>query len=330
MLSTIFTVLLTILKIIGIILLLILSLILLILLVSIHYDFEVDVPEEGDMKETLKVGAGISWFLVLLKATASLLGTKLSYEVNVLGKTILGNDPEYLKQKEEKARKKEEKKAAREKKDQPGEPPVPPDDESIPEQVVSDEGESIPEQVISDEGEPETDGSVSVPEEVLPEYSPTKTPSTAEAGKGEDVKEKENKTPLSEKLESLSNKIGEVNNKIEEGKKFLDEYQVIRLAGIAKDALIKLLKHLLPRRIKGWILYGFSDPATTGYVEALAKVFYPAYYRNFSLEPDFMEARFAGQCQGKGRIRLGYLLWILITLLVKKEVRKLIRFILKK
>ncbi len=369
MLSTILSVLLLILKIIGIILLVVLGLILLILLVPIRYNFELSAPEGQDLKEHFSAGAGVKWFLVLIRARISCLGTKINYEVKILGKTILGNDPAFLKKKEEKARKKEA--SARKKEEES--PELPPTDQSGPENTETEDADSVeseaavtgavimetestesdPAEVQSTESDLEqTESADSEPSatgtgETEAEYSPTRTPTYPEELKGQATEEKggekkEEKKKKKEKKEktkqkegeekrktSITDKIEAVKNKITEGRQFMDEYQVISLIGIAKDALIRLLKHLLPRRIKGWIRYGFDDPSATGYVAAVSALFYPSYHRNFSLEADFQEACFAGECHGKGRIRLGYLLWILITLLLKKEVRKLIRFILK-
>jgi len=358
LLSTILSVLLLILKIIGIILLVILGLILLILLVPIRYNFEVSAPEGADLKENFSAGAGISWFLFLIRARLNCVGTRLNYEVKLLGFTILGNDPVFLQKKEEKARKKEAKKEAEkaaekeaskvDEKEAGGSPEVPvPVPEETDGPLPEEQKPSLTD--ISDSDSPGSDlpatGDSDLEKEEA-DYSPARTPSFPEEEKGQSPgkKEKKKKKKKEEKdaekkkkkdesssqpKSSLRDKLESLKNKIDEGIKFLDEYQVIALVRIAWDALIRLLKHLLPRRIQGWIRYGFEDPSATGYVAAASSLFYPSYHRNFSLEADFREACFAGNCHGKGRIRLGYLLWILITLLLKKEVRKLIRFILK-
>ena len=54
-------------------------------------------------------------------------------------------------------------------------------------------------------------------------------------------------------------------------------------------------------------------------------MFYPKYGENFSLYPDFERKVFAAQCEGKGRIRLGYILVLVVSILREKSVRIMIK-----
>ena len=146
----------------------------------------------------------------------------------------------------------------------------------------------------------------------------------------------EEKPSISERLSAVGEKISAIGTKVSEGmekagnlRDTLEEYQIMELLEIGKNTLLSVLHHILPYYLKGWIRYGFDDPSLTGYVAGLGAVFYPRYYKNFSLEPDFQRVCFAGYCKGKGRIRLGFFLITLIRLLLKKEVRRLLHLLLK-
>ena len=89
--------------------------------------------------------------------------------------------------------------------------------------------------------------------------------------------------------------------------------------------MIRFFKHVLPQKLRGTITFGCSDPADTGYVTGIAAVFYPKYGESFSLYPDFERKVFAAQCEGKGRIRLGYILVLVVSILREKSVRTMIK-----
>lgn len=66
----------------------------------------------------------------------------------------------------------------------------------------------------------------------------------------------------------------------------------------------KLIRHILPKKIKGHITFGFDDPYTTGQVLTGAALFYPVYRDNFTLQPVFDQQIIEGEVTFKGRIRL--------------------------
>ena len=49
------------------------------------------------------------------------------------------------------------------------------------------------------------------------------------------------------------------------------------------------------------------------------------YGESYSLFPDFDGKVFAAQCEGKGRIRLGYILVLVVSILREKSVRTMIK-----
>ncbi len=83
-----------------------------------------------------------------------------------------------------------------------------------------------------------------------------------------------------------------------------------------------VIRHILPVKIKGKIVFGFEDPATTGYLAGMAGIFYPIYQKHFQLIPVFHEKILEGNIKFRGRICLGYVLLHGWKIYRKEEIRK--------
>ena len=81
----------------------------------------------------------------------------------------------------------------------------------------------------------------------------------------------------------------------------------------------------LPGKLEGNIAFGTGNPEYTGYITGIAAVFYPKYGEHFSLYPDFERKMFEAKCRGRGRIRLGYMLVLAVSILKEKSVRTMIK-----
>ncbi|MBP3880135.1 MAG: hypothetical protein J6D46_07460, partial [Lachnospiraceae bacterium] len=98
-----------------------------------------------------------------------------------------------------------------------------------------------------------------------------------------------------EKLDAILRKIGKIFRKIGAFSDFLfDEKVQTFLSGIM-GMLKKLIGHVLPRKLKGYVRFGLDDPGRTGRVLAAVAPFYPKYGKTFSLEPDFEELVLEGK-----------------------------------
>lgn len=87
----------------------------------------------------------------------------------------------------------------------------------------------------------------------------------------------------------------------------------------------KVLKHILPKKVRINAVFGFEDPSYTGQVLGAAAMLYPVYKDNIKLHPDFEQAIFQGDFYLKGRIRLGTLFVHGVKLLLNKNVRRMIK-----
>lgn len=93
------------------------------------------------------------------------------------------------------------------------------------------------------------------------------------------------------------------------------------LAGCLKD----VLTHVLPRKGRLQLTFGFEDPYSTGQVLALVSPFYPLYGRFAALNPVFDRPVLEGSGDVRGRIRLFSLLVIGLRIWRNKEAWKMIR-----
>ncbi|GLC82934.1 DUF2953 domain-containing protein [Lacrimispora brassicae] len=87
----------------------------------------------------------------------------------------------------------------------------------------------------------------------------------------------------------------------------------------------KLLRHILPRKGKGNITFGFDDPYLTGQVLTYASVVYPLCYKHLNLYPVFDRTVFTAEGRFRGRIRMGTVLLIGSRMLLDRNFRHLLK-----
>lgn len=311
-------VLLIILKIIGIILLLALFLIFLILTVPIRYSFQMEKKETASFQGRVKV----TWFFALLYVKVSYIESVFDYRVRLAGYQILGNQEDFLKRKEEKEKRKQEKKKKQKEtaKDKIGKNQSKEDTsqkenkeeeplfiQSLPNNEMETKVSS--KKIISDESKSESE-------------KKQKTSSKNKQKKGFFVRGKKLFFSIGKSFASLRNNVTSIRN-------LYEEYHGEELLRLAKNSIIRMARHILPRKIKGTLRFGFDDPATTGMMTGIAAIFYPKYQNTFCLEPDFQDSCFEGNCAGRGRIHPGFFLILMIQLLLNNDVRKCIKLALK-
>ena len=166
----------------------------------------------------------------------------------------------------------------------------------------------------------------------------SETPKSEEKAKNE-IKEEDSKNKKEKnkkkgkkdkkpKKESFLKKIKGKIKSLKEAKANLDKLPWREWLELGKDILIRFLKHVLPRKLEGSIAFGTGDPEYTGYITGIAAIFYPKYGEHFSLYPDFERKMFEAKCKGRGRIRPGYMLVLVVSILKEKSVRTMIKNII--
>jgi hypothetical protein len=85
----------------------------------------------------------------------------------------------------------------------------------------------------------------------------------------------------------------------------------------------KLLKHILPTKLKSELIIGTGDPYSTGQLLSIISFFYGFYKDKVSVVPDFENNRFEGKHYARGRIRAATVLFIACRLLIDKRFKYL-------
>lgn len=100
---------------------------------------------------------------------------------------------------------------------------------------------------------------------------------------------------------------------------FREAFRVIRTEGKA------ILKHILPRRIRGYVKFGLSDPASTGQVLGVLGMFYPVLPKKLSVIPDFENTGLEADVRLRGHVFLIVLLVHGLRIYRDKYVKKVIK-----
>ncbi len=109
---------------------------------------------------------------------------------------------------------------------------------------------------------------------------------------------------LSAKYDFIAAKYEKIRKELRFWKKYIDdEHNRIAFTYI-KNKLVKLLKKIAPRRIKGFLHFGFDDPATTGQILVYLSLIYPVIPRDLNIEPGFEDTDIYGNLDIKGYVRL--------------------------
>ena len=298
-------VLLLILKIIGIMILSVLGLILLvlalILFVPVFYRIRViHNPEKTQVK------ARISFLFPLLLVTVQYL-KKLSYKLRVFGIALLDSDkPKKVKNK--KAKKPKNKKKRKEKN------PVTP--EPVPE-TVAEPVASVETQATEQEA-----ASPSVTEPIAENSKPKQEQKKEKKNILEKIKGKIQK--IRETISNIIKKIKKLLHQKEEVQRILAKPETKQALKFAWDKLKRLLKQVLPRKIKGYVAYGADNPATTGQVLGILSIVYAKTGQLLTIRPNFEEKQLECDVELKGHIQVFTLLVIAIKVFFNKELRKTI------
>ena len=332
-------------KIIGIILALVLGLLVLVLAAPVRYSFRFHTDENAPPGGQVKV----TWLLHILYVRASYIDKMLDYRVRIFGYQIMGNQKEFLEKKKKREQKKQQKRQRKEEKDQKDkkEQPEPelqalslPEPEAVSEAEpeVKEKASSGETEVLKDdvvvEAEPEVKEKASSDETEVPKEDAVveaeekeKSAKTATREKSGDGQKKTagGKTGRKKTVKGKKKRRESLGDKIVAVRTAWQEYHGRQLLDFTKKSIIKILRHVLPRKMRGYIHFGFDDPAVTGLVTGTAAMFYPKYRKTFTLEPDFHQTCFEADCSGRGRIHPGFFLYIGITALMNKDVRNLIK-----
>jgi hypothetical protein len=115
-----------------------------------------------------------------------------------------------------------------------------------------------------------------------------------------------------------------IYDKIKQGWKLIHAEELQGGFRVLKEHGMKLGKHVLPKKIKGFVAFGFDDPALTGQTLALLSAILPLIPEELSIEPDFTKKKLLADVSAKGYFFIFYLAKEAIVTLWNPEFRCLL------
>lgn len=127
------------------------------------------------------------------------------------------------------------------------------------------------------------------------------------------------------KIKNIYDKIRDILQNIRYYVELIREEETAALFRTCKARLWKILRSVLPRKLRADLVIGTGSPDTTGYCMALAGILYPHLGRFVNIEPDFEKTIFEGQIYFKGQITSFVILLQAVKFYFDKDLRKFIR-----
>lgn len=174
-------------------------------------------------------------------------------------------------------------------------------------------------------------------EENLTEVQPTEIePKEVELNEAKSNEAKSNEAESTEKkpkkiqFQQIGKRIKEIKEKIKHIKEMASDQRIHRAILLLIDGAWKMVRHSLPRKIKGRAKFGFEDPSTTGQILTYVSLLYPCYAKSVELVPMFTEKVIDLDLYFRGRVRLFSLIWICVKIWFDRNFRYLYKKVKKK
>lgn len=133
-----------------------------------------------------------------------------------------------------------------------------------------------------------------------------------------------------DKLEGICDKIKNVQETVSYYVRILEKEETKQAVSLVWKQLLKIIKHVLPRKMDICFVIGTGDPASTGQIMALQGMLYPILRERIRIVPDFEDKHVEGTFHIQGRITVLCLLACALRIIISKNFRRLIRLLRKK
>ncbi len=306
-------VLLLILKIIGIALASILGLVLFVLLVVLFVPIRyrarvVKKPEH------LEVTGRVSFLFSFLRVTVRYF-EKLTYQGHIFVFKFLDSEKE-KKQKRPKKKKQSKKEETIEQQEEPQ--LLSENEEQKQEELLLETTEKPAESLVEEVEEPTLD-------EVLDEMLQEETEPVEKEKLGFFEKIGLKIEQIKDTIDKVIGKVKRIWHQKEEVERILEKERTKRAISFVLKKVVKILRHILPRKLKGYLIFGSGDPATTGKVLAVLGIVYAKTGPLIDITPNFVEKQLECDLEIEGKIQIIVLVVIAVQIILKKEVRQLIK-----
>lgn len=129
---------------------------------------------------------------------------------------------------------------------------------------------------------------------------------------------------------AIGKKLTSSKQKLAEVKEILLEENSRMVYAFLKLRLIRIIRHIRPKKFQLYLHYGFEDPALTGEVTGVMAMFMGWYENAISLEPDFQQTVLEGSLKFRGSVQIAVLLWEAIRVVFHKSFRVMIKKLMGK
>ena len=126
---------------------------------------------------------------------------------------------------------------------------------------------------------------------------------------------------IKNKIIGIKDKISFIFQKISTIIDFVREKATRRTVAKLLKEVVDLIKYIGPQKLKGSFRFGTGDPSSTGMLLGGLSLLPVVYQKGVAVSPDFEEKCFIGDGTLTGRIRLVYLVRLVLRLIFDKEVR---------
>ena len=121
--------------------------------------------------------------------------------------------------------------------------------------------------------------------------------------------------------DKIEKKTAAAKKKLRRLQKFWNLSCTVKTRDYLKKYIPRTLKHILPRKVKGYVHYGMDEPYKTGQVTGYLSLLPFVYQKGLSMQPDFEQKVLELDVKLKGRIRLGYLLRIVLNINIWRTLK---------
>lgn len=334
-------VILTILKILGIILLVLLVIVFSVLFVPVRYRLEGEKSSPGWSEANGKVK--VSWLLHLLHLRIQYQEKELDWECYLFGVPLKKAGAAVREWKKKRRKKKVQEQKERRKK------AVQQKNEPEKRTAAKKKGQEKPLQ-IEEKTRTAAKEQKSTEKQTNPEKSKTAAPEAKKTEIETAERKQQEKEKVSDKLSRFWNRckkiVGSIlefpgklkkkltnirltfrgfYDKIKQWRTLWNEESTLAALHFLTEKGRKLIRHVLPRKIRGSITFGCEDPALTGQILGAVAIAYPLYGKGVAVYPRFEEKILEGQLQMKGRIVVACLLWQAWKIYRNPDVRKTLK-----
>lgn len=127
---------------------------------------------------------------------------------------------------------------------------------------------------------------------------------------------------IKQKIKEFFKKLFNIKHKISLVIEFIRNEVNKEFIKLTFASFIKLIKHILPKKLKIKLIFGTGDPCSTGQALGIFGILYSLYGDRIEIRPDFENKILQGRHYAKGRIRIWSILIIAIKLLLDKRFKE--------